>query len=197
VILLCRHGQTATNREGRLLGRADPPLTALGVDQAARLAARVAVERPVAVVSSPATRARETAAAIAAAAGVDTVAVEDRFVELDYGDWDGLAVGDPAIPWDRWRADAALRPPGGESLIDLRARVTAACEELAASHGDAVIVVVSHVSPIKAAVVWATGGADGSTWRMHLDLASITRVRVGRDGTPTLWGFNDVAHLLP
>jgi broad specificity phosphatase PhoE len=197
VILLCRHGQTATNREGRLQGRADPPLTAVGVDQAARLAARVAGERPIAVVSSPATRARETAGAIAGAAGTGPISVDDRFVELDYGDWDGLAVGDPAIPWDRWRADPGLRPPGGESLVDLRARVTAACEDLAAEHGDAVIVVVSHVSPIKAAVVWATGAADGTTWRMHLDLASITRVRVGRAGMPTLWGFNDVAHLEP
>jgi broad specificity phosphatase PhoE len=195
VILLCRHGQTATNREGRLLGRADPPLTTLGRDQAVRLAARVAGERPVAVVSSPAQRARETAGAIAEAAGTSTVIVDDRFVELDYGEWDGLAVGDPAIPWDRWRADPGLRPPGGESLLDLRARVTSACEELAAEHGDAALVVVSHVSPIKAAVIWATGAADGVTWRMHLDLASITRVRVGRGGLPTLWGFNDVAHL--
>lgn len=195
MILLCRHAETASNREGRLQGRADPPLTAVGVAQAGRLAARVAGERPVAVVSSPATRARETAAAIAGAAGLDGVTVDDRFVELDYGDWDGLPVGDPAIPWARWRADAGLRPPGGESLVDLRARVTTALEDLVAAHGDAVIVVVSHVSPIKAAVVWATGAADGITWRMHLDLASITRLRVGRDGTPTLWGFNDVAHL--
>ena len=57
------------------------------------------------------------------------------------------------------------------------------------------VVVVTHVSPVKAAVVWATGAADGITWRMHLDLASITRGKVWPDGTPYLSGYNDVSHL--
>jgi broad specificity phosphatase PhoE len=195
VIVLCRHGETATNREGRLLGRADPPLTLVGRSQAARLAGRLARERPAVVVCSPARRARETGEVIASAAGVE-VTVEPRLVELDYGEWDGLAVGDPQIPWARWREEPDLCPPGGESLVALRVRVTAACRDLLGSHGpDAVVVVVSHVSPIKAAVVWALGVDDSAAWHMHLDLASITRLGTGRDGRPSLWAFNDVAHL--
>ena len=53
---------------------------------------------------------------------------------------------------------------------------------------------MSHVSPIKAAVTWALGAGEELGWRMFLDLASITRIG-GRDGTPSLVGYNDVAHL--
>ena len=195
MIVLCRHGETATNKAGRLQGRSDASLTDLGRVQAAALADRLAPALPSVLVASPARRAQETAAALGERVGLPVI-VDEAFIELDYGAWDGLPVGDPSIPWDRWRADPGLRPPGGESLVDLRARVTAGCEALVDQHGrDAVVVVVTHVSPIKAAVVWATGANDGITWRMHLDLASITRVRLWPDGTPYLTGYNDTAHL--
>ena len=60
-----------------------------------------------------------------------------------------------------------------------------ACEELLATEGagaragDGDVVVVSHVSPIKAAVAWALGSGDELAWRLHLSNGSITRVRVG------------------
>jgi broad specificity phosphatase PhoE len=69
-----------------------------------------------------------------------------------------------------------------------------ACDELAARAADETVVVVSHVSPIKAAVAWALGAGESSAWRMFLDVAAICRVRVGPTG-PTLVAFNDTAHL--
>ena len=57
------------------------------------------------------------------------------------------------------------------------------------------MVVVTHVSPIKAAVAWAVGGDDDMSWRMFVAPATITRIATIRS-TPSLHGFNDGAHLL-
>ena len=85
-------------------------------------------------------------------------------------------------------------PPGGESLADLTRRVHAACDDLCDEARDTTVVVVSHVSPIKAAVAWALGAGPEVAWRTHLDPASISRIVIGRRG-PLLRTFNEVAHL--
>jgi broad specificity phosphatase PhoE len=197
-LYLVRHGRTDHNAAGRLLGRLDPSLDELGRTQADAVAAAVVAEAPRIgrVISSPLARTRETAARIADAAGVE-VEIDDRWIELDYGEFDGLLMS--ALPpdvWATWRADVTFTPPGGESLVQLRARVDAALDELrreALVSTDA-IVVVSHVSPIKAAVAWTLGVGDEVSWRMYLAPASICRVRLDRIG-PSLLGYNDVSHL--
>lgn len=183
MLVLVRHGRTAANASGLLLGRADPPLDEHGRDQAAALAAAVADARR--VVSSPLRRTRETAAALGL-----PVEIDERWVELDYGELDGRPLADvPADLWRRWRADIDFAPPGGESLAALGRRVRAACEELAAEAAEADVVVVSHVSPIKAAVAWALGVGDEISWRLHVTPASVTRIAV-RDGRGVLTTFN-------
>ncbi len=74
-------------------------------------------------------------------------------------------------------------------------RVRGACEELFARAGEgaraeADVVVVSHVSPIKAAVAWALGAGDEVAWRLYLATASITRIGWGADG-PVLHRYNE------
>jgi len=197
VIVVVRHGRTAANAGGLLLGHADPPLDDTGVRQAGALAAACAALDVARVVTSPLTRCRATADAVAAGLGhAAPVEVDDRWVELDYGELDGLPLRDvPATTWAAWRADVTWAPPGGESLAALGSRVRAACADLAdqAAHRD--VVVVSHVSPIKAAVAWALGVGDEVAWRMWVAPASITRIGVGPDGSPSLRGFNELAHL--
>lgn len=188
MLILVRHGQTRTNAEGRLLGRADPPLTELGRRQAATLAAAVGpVDR---VVSSPLARARETAACLGLPVDVD-----ERWVEIDYGDYEGRALADvPDELWKQWRSDIDFCPPGGESLRTVAARVREACEELAEEAAQGNVAVISHVSPIKAAVAWSLGVGDEVIWRLFLDVASISRVAVGPGG-PVLRTYNDTTHL--
>ncbi len=70
------------------------------------------------------------------------------------------------------------------------ARVRQACDELWPEAVDDDIVVVTHVSPIKAAVAWALGVGDETSWRMFVDLASVSRIGVGRSG-PSLRTFNE------
>lgn len=193
VLILVRHGQTAANARGLLLGRADPPLTETGYRQARALA--TALPRAARIVSSPLTRARHTAAVLAGAApGVtdaEDVEVDPRWIEMDYGDLDGrpaTALGE--LSWQRWRQDPDFVPAGGESLAAVGTRVRQACQELAddASRGD--VVVVSHVSPIKAAVAWALAVGDEVAWRMFLGDAAVCRIDTAGP-VPLLLAFND------
>jgi broad specificity phosphatase PhoE len=199
MLVLARHGRTAANVAGQLLGHHDPPLDDEGRRQAAALASALTdgVARVARVVASPLTRTRETAEAIAVAAGVPLV-VDDRWIELDYGDLDGLTSGEvPTDVWAAWRADPSYVVAGGESLDQLGSRVARACEELTGSvaeddPGD--VVVVSHVSPIKAAVAWTLGVDQRISWRLFVALASITRIDLTPRG-PVLRSFNETAHL--
>jgi broad specificity phosphatase PhoE len=188
VLILARHGQTEHNREGRLLGRTDIPLTDLGRRQAEAMARAVGtVDR---IVCSPLARARETAAFLGL-----PVEIDDRWIEVDYGEYEGLAFSDvPAEFWRQWRSDATLAPPGGESLAAVGDRVRAACADLEASAIDANVLVVSHVSPIKAGVAWALEVGDEISWHLFLDVAAICRIRVGPRGT-AVTAFNDTSHL--
>ncbi|MGH9136009.1 MAG: histidine phosphatase family protein [Acidimicrobiales bacterium] len=185
MIVLIRHGRTDANAAGRLLGRLDPPLDRVGEAQARELAAVVGpVSR---VVSSPLLRARQTAALLAPGVEVD---VDERWIELDYGGLDGTAMAEvPADTWARWQADPAHVPAGGESLVDVGTRVRAACEELATEAAASDMAVVTHVSPIKAAVAWALGVGDEVAWRLYVAPASITRIGVSARG-PVLDSFN-------
>ncbi len=191
MIVLVRHGETAANRARLALGHADPPLTDVGEQQAAALAERLAGSGAVRVISSPLQRAQQTAAAIAASFGVP-VEIEPRLVEMSYGEWDQRSFADlPAESLARWRRDPTFAPPGGESLLAVAERVAPWCEELI---GDAPVIAVSHVSPIKAAVIWALGADPLLSWRMHLDVASVSRISAPT-GRPVLLGFNDTTHL--
>lgn len=191
MLVLVRHGESTANAEGRLLGRADVPLTEFGWRQARALAA--VLGRVAQLVSSPLQRAVDTASGL----GLDLpVQIDERWVEIDYGALDGKPLAEvPVHLWDRWRAEPAYRPPGGESLAEVAERVSAACEQLFAHAGQAAraaggdVVVVSHVSPIKAAVAWALGQGIEAVWRLQLSTGSVTTVGWGA-GSPFLQAYN-------
>ena len=192
MLILVRHGQTRVNAGGLLQGRMDPPLDEIGQTQARLIGTAIRARFPrAAVISSPLVRARETASAI-----TDDVGIDERFVELDYGDFDGKAMSDvPSETWALWRRDPYFRPPNGETLVELDLRVRPALEELAVRAVSDDVVIVSHVSPIKSAVTWALGVGPDATWRCSLDRASISVIAVSERG-PALLGFNDTSHLI-
>ncbi len=193
MLILVRHGESVANAQGLLLGRTDAALTDKGRLQAT--AARSLVSDPVVEVrTSPLARARDTAELLDL--GVP-VTVDDRWIEVDYGEFECQPLsGIPASVWQKWRTDRDFRPEGGESLAEVDGRITAICQELFAEDGagarraEGDVVVVSHVTPIKAAVAWALGTAD-LYWRLHLRTASVTRIGWNNDA-PILHGFNEV-----
>jgi broad specificity phosphatase PhoE len=190
VLIFVRHGRTAHNASRRLLGRLDIPLDPLGERQAAALANVPDLAKAARVVSSPLLRTRQTASALGL-----PVTLDERWLEIDYGSFDGCRLEDvPPEVWTGYRADPEYAPDGGESLGSVSRRVQEACSDLVVEAVDVDVVVVSHVSPIKAAVAWALGAGDAVTWRLYLDTASVTRVGVapGASGL-SLRGFNDVS----
>jgi len=188
-IWVVRHGRTEANASGLLLGRADPSLDATGRQQAARLAEYLPAAT---IVTSPLQRCVETAQIIAAGAGAPIEPrVDERLIELDYGQWDLTPLQEvPAGSWAQWRADDDFRPPGGESLTELSGRVSQLLDEMAQRSTEIDdVVMVTHVSPIKAAMAWALGVGIAVSWRSHVVPASITSIHVSERG-PSLRGFN-------
>jgi probable phosphoglycerate mutase len=188
MLALVRHGETRDNREGRLLGRSDPPLTALGRVQVRAVAAELAREAPVAIVSSPLRRAVQTATMIGDACGVAPT-VDRRLIEIDYGAWERRSLAEVPRDAAAVSSDPSAPFPEGESISDVARRVVPLCEELLARR-DGLVVAVSHVTPIKAAVAWAIGVGDEVAWRMHLSLGSVSRIGARREG-PFLHTFNE------
>lgn len=190
MIVLLRHGRTPANAQGLLQGRLDPALDELGRRQATAAAEAIGpVDR---LIASPLLRAQQTAAAFGPDIEIETDA---RFIEINYGDWEGKRTRDVSPEtWARWRSDLDFRPPSGESLREVGARVRSALDELASAAAESTVLVVSHVSPIKAAVAWGLGVDDSTTWRTYLGQASICRIATA-GGTSRLIEFNVTAHL--
>ncbi len=188
MLILLRHGRTKANAGGLLQGRIDPDLDELGIRQAAAAAAAIgAVDR---VIASPLVRAQQTAAAFG-----QPIETDARFIELDYGEWEAKPVKDvPPETWAAWRSNLDFRPPGGETLNELGQRVRDGLADLATEAVHNNIVVVSHVSPIKASVAWALGTNDDTTWRLFLGQASVCRIATTLDSA-RLIEFNVTSHL--
>jgi len=141
-LVLVRHGQSTWIAEGRFQGQADPPLSALGEEQAARVAARLDGPRggdpvpptaPHALWSSPLGRARATARHMAALPGWPSIRTADGLGEIGQGEWEGQPSTVVAERWPDllagWRRDpTAHHAPGGEALaeVDVRIRVVLA-----------------------------------------------------------------------
>ena len=188
MLIVVRHGRTNANASGLLLGRRlDPGLDELGRRQAAALATVLPDAR---VVSSPLRRTRETAEALGRPVDVD-----DRWIELDYGELDGTPLRDvPRETWAGWQADPSWAPPGGESLVALGDRVRDACASLAEEAAQRDVIVVTHVSPVKAALTWALGVGDEISFRAFVAPASITTIATNGP-RPSLHSFNGCTHL--
>lgn len=198
LVLLVRHGQTPTT--GRLLpGRAPGlHLAEQGQAQAEATAAAIATLPKVdAVYSSPLERARETAAPIAARRGL-RVKADKGLLEVDIGEWTGEELKklrrQPA-----WKVvqqhPSGFRFPGGESFLELQARIVATIERLTGAHPGGTIVAVSHADVIKAAVVHATGAGLDMFQRIAISPCSVTAVAYGTLG-PMVLAQNWVPSLL-
>jgi alpha-ribazole phosphatase len=192
VLILVRHGRTAANEAGLLQGRLDQDLDQLGERQATAVAALVlSVTAVDAVISSPLKRAAQTAERFGLPVNLD-----ERWLELSYGEYEGVAHADvPSAVWEHWRVDTSFVPTGGESLATLDRRVRSACDDLIERASHTNVVVVSHVSPMKSAVAWALGVDIGISWNCHLDHASVCRIDF-RGDHPILHTFNETARVI-
>ena len=180
-------------------GRSNPPLTQLGTQQAAGAARRLAARGGIdAIVASPLTRTMETARACGDALGLPVASV-DGLIELDFGEWDGLtfAQAHEANPeaHSAWLSDTSIVPPSGESLDAAYQRISAVKDELCKDYAGKTVLVVSHVTPIKALLRMALGAGPSLFHCLHLDLASISIAEFYADGPTVVRLVNDTSHL--
>jgi probable phosphoglycerate mutase len=178
LILLVRHA--VTDQVGRVIaGRIDTHgLNSEGRTQAAQLARNLSGAPLAAVYSSPIARARETAAAIASARGLD-VQICQELTEVDVGAWSGRTLDELATiaEWHSFNDQrGATKPPGGERMQDVQARVVEALDRIANQHVGEIAVAVSHADAIRAALLSYLRMPIDDYWRLEIDPASVTVV---------------------
>ncbi len=187
MLILLRHGRTANNAQARYQGDLDVPLDEVGEQQAKRVGEFIRERwRISSVVTSSLRRSQQTAAL----AGFAKQEVDDDWREISYGEFEGARINevDPDLG-TRWQNDVNYHPQGGESLSCLFARVSKACEKLSLRAAKENLLVVSHATPIKAAVVWATGGTPTMILNLWVYPASVSVIAYPH-ATPLLLGFN-------
>ena len=166
-LILWRHGQTDYNSQGRIQGRVDVPLNETGRDQARRAAEDIAALGPTRIVSSPLTRARDTAEALASLTGL-SVEIDEGLAEKSFGDWEGLKAADirkqGAALSGTWRAGGDLPEFRIEGRRHTAERVGEALKAIVAgSQKDDVIVAVSHGAATNLGATYLLG-MDAQQW---------------------------------
>ena len=202
-IIAIRHGETAWNVDTRLQGHLDVALNARGQWQAQRAAQALADEDIAAVYSSDLSRARATAQAIAdqcsgQAAG-HPVRLHTGLRERGFGIFEGQTYAQINMDWPeesrRWRQrDPHFAPEGGETLVQLRERITHTVHAIASQHVGEQIVMVAHGGVMDALYRLATGQDIESPRTWDLGNAAINRLLWTPDGL-TLVGWADTRHL--
>lgn len=197
-MLAIRHGETAWNREARIQGQLDIPLNATGQAQAQRLALALVGEGIDVLYASDLSRARQTAAALAAQTGLE-LRLDAELRERSFGVFEGHSWPEIAARWpaqsEAWRRrDADFGAPGGEVLQDFYSRSVAAFERIARAHPGQTVAVVTHGGVLDC--LYRAGSRQSLTaarsWK--LGNAAINRLLYSPEGF-TVVGWNDEFHL--
>lgn len=198
-ILAIRHGETAWNVDTRIQGHLDIPLNATGRRQAERLARALAAGDTIhAIYSSDLQRAFDTAQAIAAATGAP-LAAHSGLRERGFGVFEGKTYLEIEQTWPEeslhWRRRTPhWAPQGGESLLQVRERITRTLHELAAQHPGQQIVLVAHGGVMDQLYRAATGQDLQAPRTWELGNTAVNRLLWTPDGL-SLVGWADTSHL--
>lgn len=201
-LILIRHGETDWNRELRFQGQVDVPLNAMGLEQARRVADRLAAENVQQLLSSDLMRAQQTAQCVAAH-GLPLLAggpvLDTGLREQSFGVVDGLQVADikqqHAEAWAQWvRFDADYAFSGGESTRQFHARVMATVQGLAQRHPQQTLVVVTHGGVLDMIYRTALGLSLSGPRQSEIPNAGLNRVRL-RGACVEIVCWADTAHL--
>ena len=198
--MLVRHGQSTWNREHRIQGQLDPPLSTEGRRQAELVGRRLAGRRIEGFYASDLKRAWETAQAIGAAIGHAPEA-SPGLREIYLGEWEGLRTDELAqrFPdaWARWNEEPDWDlVPGGEGAEPFESRVAAALDAIFERHTHGDVLVVTHGGVIQVALHRVVGRPSHGLFPFKIQNASISVVEK-RDGRMIIDGSNDIGHLEP
>jgi len=199
-VLLCRHGETPWNAEGRYQGQIDIPLSPVGEAQAAALGARLK-DLPIArAIASPLSRARRTAElALGSRAGM--LRMEAGFLEIAHGAWEGKLASEIAAEdgprLKAWReAPDTVQMPGGESLQQVLERAWPAFVSACAGLGpDEILLLAAHDAVNRVLLARILGLPLARIWSFRQAPATLNLLE-GPDPTRMeVVRLNDAAHV--
>jgi alpha-ribazole phosphatase/probable phosphoglycerate mutase len=201
-VLLVRHGETEWNAIRRVQGHLDSALSERGRQQAEAVAAHLKSVPLQAIYSSDLSRARDTAAPIAAAHGLTAVTSCD-LREKSYGEWEGLteaeiAAADPS-GWRRYHVERQLdyAIPGGETWLQVQDRIVSALQRILADHpnADDTVLLVGHGGSLRLAILHALHARLPILLRLRLDNGSLSLLEYDAARRGRVTYMNDTNHL--
>jgi probable phosphoglycerate mutase len=198
IMHLVRHGQSVWNAAGRIQGQIDIELDEIGLQQAQRIAERLACEPLAAIYSSPLLRARSTAEVIAAKFNLP-VTLDARLIEYDFGvisglTWKEMAETHPELV-NRWLEDPWTVPvAGSEGRANFAARVTAAMQDVCARHPVEQVAIVAHGGTFGVYLAAMLGLDLNRRHPFHFGNTSLSLVEI-RESVFHVHSLNNTCHL--
>jgi broad specificity phosphatase PhoE len=182
-LYLVRHGTTTMNVENRYRGRRDVPLDAQGWADAVDAARELSPIGPTAVYAGPLRRTINTAQVIADECRIPDVRILHGFVNLDYGEWEGMTAEEAAMfdpeAFALYRTSPAQAIcPSGERLSDAQERMTRAVRLMGERHAGESVAAVTHAVMIRLFVVGLLN-LSGEQWRIPVGRGSLTTLEIG------------------
>jgi broad specificity phosphatase PhoE len=194
--LLIRHGATDAVAKSLIGWKPGWRLTSAGKHRIERLAETLSRLPIRAVYSSPLERALETAAILARPHGLAPQA-DENLGEMHFGSWEGLTIEelDQREDWRRFNTVRSLvRPPGGELMIEVQARMVRQMETLQSRHPQEMVAVISHGDPLRALVAHYLGMPIDHILRFEIAPGSVSVVQAG-DWQPRLLCLNETGEV--
>jgi len=197
-IFLVRHGETTWNNESRFQGTVNVQLNQAGLEQAKALAGSLKEHMIDSIYSSPLDRAKRTAETIAAHHRLDVI-LEDNFIEINHGTWEGLSLeeiiqNDHSLYQDWLDNPQGFSMPEGENLNQVRERVVSAFYRIIERHPEGMVVIVGHDATNKILICELLGADNSHFWQVKQGNGSITVFDYER-GQGRLILLNDTCHL--
>ncbi len=198
-LLLIRHGETDWNSEGRMQGRIDLPLNPRGIEQAERLAERLAAEERIDFLyTSPLIRARATAEIIAKRFGLNPIP-DLRLIERSVGKLEGLTLADfrhcyPDL-YQLWHeSNDHFRLPEGETRAECLERIQSFLEVMRQRHAGARVALVTHGGTLSLMLAASIGLDLAKRFPFRFDNASLSKMDL-HSVLPRIELLNDTCHL--
>lgn len=197
-IYLARHGQTDWNKQEIFRGRKDIPLNEHGRHEARALSEHLTRVNFAACFASPLSRAFETAEIVARAHGRE-VEVDEGLIDINYGDWEGIAREEvqrrfPGL-YRQWHAEPhRVRFPSGESLAMVKKRALTSLERISKRYPEGAVFIVSHRAVSKVIMCAMLGLGNKAYWKIIQDNCAYNIIKLLNSG-PIVSLLNDTCHL--
>lgn len=185
-LYLVRHGQTDLNRDKRFRGMTDALLNEEGREEVSGAARILEPEGLRVIHTSPLPRTMETSRIISEVTGC-RVEPDDRFIDVDYGGWQGLTVQEAEQEFgaglmDKWVLEpGSFSFPGGDSMEEVRERVDSGLRAVVDTGNPGPVAVVSHLAVLKVCFLSLMGLGFEKFWKIVIDNGSVSRFEYTSD----------------